>query len=73
MQSVDAKARVVCHKLNIPDDGTAFSIIRHALKEQDRDTRHTCAEACTQATSGSEHLQIVSTAFHDICMNVKAV
>jgi len=72
IQTVDAKARVVCHKLGLPDDGTAFSTIRLALKEQDRDTRHACAEACLGATTG-EHLELISRAYHDICVNVKAV
>lgn len=42
------------------------------LKEQDRDTRHACAEACLTATQ-NENLHIVSKAYHDICMNTKAV
>jgi hypothetical protein len=65
MQSVDAKAKVVCHKLGLPDDGQAFSTIRFALKEQDRDTRHACAEASLQCGT-------VKGA-HDACMNAKAV
>jgi hypothetical protein len=39
------------------------------LKEQDRDTRHACAEACMGVTTNSN----LDKAFHDICMNVKAV
>lgn len=73
MKTVDAKAKVVCHKLKLPDNGPAFSAIRLALKEQDRDTRHACAEACLMATKGSEHLEIISKGYHDICMNVQAV
>lgn len=43
--SIDDKSREVCRKLHLPEDGKAFVAIRLALKEQDRDTRHACAEA----------------------------
>jgi len=62
MQTVDAKARVICHKLGIPDDGTGFNIIKLALKEQDRDTRHACAEAVINAADP-----------HAACMNARSV
>jgi len=62
IQTVDAKAKVVCHKLGLPDDGPAFSAIRFALKEQDRDTRHACAEAVIGADDP-----------HAACMNAKAL
>jgi hypothetical protein len=39
------------------------------LKIQDRDTRHACAEACLKATT-NDNLEIVSKAYHDICMNL---
>ena len=35
-----------------------------ALKEQDRDTRHACAEECIQATSKEK--------CHNICMNCRS-
>lgn len=47
------------------------------LKEQDRDTRHACAEAvlqcrevCETPTGGSA---ISPDAAHDVCMNVQAL
>ena len=39
------------------------------LKEQDRDTRHACAEAVNSIALDT----FASTAAHDACMNVKAV
>lgn len=45
MKTVDDKAMDVCRRLNLPDCGPAFSVIRTALREQDRDTRHACSEA----------------------------
>lgn len=41
--------------------------LRIALKEQDRDTRHACAEACLVEEANQNY--IVHKAFHDICMN----
>lgn len=42
--------------------------LERLLKEQDRDTRHACAEACiTDETHTNNEF------FHDVCMNVKAV
>ena len=62
IQTVKTKAKIVCHKLGLPDDGQEFSIIKFALKEQDRDTRHACAEAVIGANDP-----------HGACMNTKAV
>ncbi|WP_432745975.1 hypothetical protein ABXJ76_08380 [Methylobacter sp. G7] len=50
-KTVDEKAKEVCQKLKLPEAGPAFSAIRLALKEQDRDTRHACAEAVQQIHS----------------------
>ena len=41
--------------------------LRLALKEQDNDTKHACAEACL--TNNENPNYIVHKAFHDICMN----
>ena len=68
-----AKAKEVCCKLNLPVNGYTFRIVLNAIKEQDRDTRHACAEACLQATLSAPHLENVSNRYHDICMNVKAI
>lgn len=42
------------------------------LKEQDRDTRHACAEALAFMDDNEDHDVIVGNAIR-ICMNVKAV
>lgn len=38
------------------------------LKEQDRDTRHACAESCLQANKEQE---LVCSAFHEVVMNCR--
>ena len=45
------------------------------LKEQDRDTRHACAEAVANisTTNFSTHIQLGVAKAYDACMNVKAV
>lgn len=48
-------------------------IIVAVMAEQDRNTRHACAEACLQATNGAEHLEIISKAYHDLCINTRAI
>lgn len=45
IKTADEKAKEVCRTLNLPEMGPAFFAIRKAIKEQDRDTRHACAEA----------------------------
>lgn len=41
------------------------NILRRVLKEQDRDTRHACAEAVLQSNGKDDA--------HSICMNVNAL
>jgi hypothetical protein len=53
--------------------------IRLALKEQDRDTRHACAEAVLGVGAGETNISIrlitdaVCTRAHAVCMNTHAV
>ena len=51
-----------------------YSELALLLKEQDRDTRHACAEAVNDITNKTRYLAdwIIPEA-HDACMNVKAV
>lgn len=42
------------------------------IKEQDRDTRHACAEAVAQCDVVHSINDICSDQAHDACMNVKA-
>ena len=44
-KTIDEKAKGVCRDLHLPENGPAFFFIRDAIEEQDRDTRHACAEA----------------------------
>ena len=48
----------------------AVRMITQNQKEYGRDTRHACAEACLEVTRGNDYLEIVSNAYHNICMNV---
>lgn len=48
-------------------------VIEHVMKEQDRNTRHACAEACGSAVAQGSIYKSVASAFHDLCMNVIAI
>ncbi len=50
----------------------AKKAIRLALKKQDRDTRHACAEAVLKMDEPLDSSAAPSMA-HDICMNTRAV
>lgn len=65
MKTAEKKAKHLCTRLKLPSSGPAFSAILKTIKEQDRDTRHACAEVVTQCNSPEEA--------HDACMNAKAV
>lgn len=58
--------------LEVNDDETILLAIRYLLKEQDKKTRHACAEAvlgCPQYVNG----HIVRQDAHRVCMNVQAI
>ena len=46
----------------------ARELFRQALKEQDRDTRHGCAEACENAIT-ADHLCLIGSVFSEVCIN----
>ena len=46
-------------------DAAFKAVLRRILKEQDRDTRHACAEAVSQTSSTDEA--------HDACMNCNTI
>jgi hypothetical protein len=48
MKSAEERARDVCKWLCLPESGAAYIAINHALKEQDKITRHACAKALLQ-------------------------
>ncbi len=66
----DEKTAKICTDLDLLND-QAWAIIRKALAEQDRDTRHACAEAvllCPEDVSG----QFISKdEAHNACMNAR--
>lgn len=51
----------------------AKKLIRLALKEQDRDTRHACAEAILECNEDFRGVRIWDDYAHDAVMNAKAV
>ena len=51
----------------------AIVFIRTALKEQDRDTRHTCAEAVIQCNEDISGECIWKNEAHNACMNAVMV
>ena len=65
MKKVEEKAAELLQHIleNCPSVEESLKAIVLALKEQDRDTRHACAEAVIG----------ISCEAHDLCMNVKAV
>jgi len=75
MKTAEEKTIEVCKYLKLPEKGIAFVVIQKALKEQDRDTRHACAEAVIALHSEDfEGVCVVGRdAAHAACMNVKAV
>jgi hypothetical protein len=74
MKTAEEKASALLNKLNIR--GKLYDNIKPeliiALKIQDRDTRHACAEAVLQIKGEWYDNQIRNDA-HDACMNVRAV
>jgi len=73
MKTVDEKATKICKEIKLPTDGPAFVKIRMALKEQDRDTRHACAEAVIKLDSRQFGGEINKDEAHAACMNVQSV
>ena len=51
----------------------AKKAIRLAIKEQDRDTRHACADAVNGLCGRGFHALVDRAAAHGACINVKAV
>jgi len=51
----------------------AKTLIRRSLKEQDRDTRHACAEAVVAIPGETGDDLIDAGLAHAACMNVKAI
>lgn len=73
MKTLDEKAKETCRKLKLPENSLSFSVIRLALKEQDRDTRHACAEAVL-AIPGETGDDLIDVGLaHNACMNACAV
>ena len=70
MKTAEEKAVIIMKEV-LSDSSTVDSIenlIIGMLKEQDRDTRHACADACLDDDTHTNNMF-----FHRICMNVKAV
>lgn len=44
MSDVKEKAKALCRTLDIPYPSNEYAAVLRSLREQDRDTRHACAE-----------------------------
>jgi len=71
MKTAEEKAKELMNFIGTDCSEDRDTIIK-ALKEQDRDTRHACAEACLRSEDKVLGQQWAS-AYHDVCMNTKAV
>jgi hypothetical protein len=67
------KAQKICEKLNLPANGFAYIVIKRAIKDQDRDTRHACAEAVAAIPGETGDDLIDAGLAHDACINAIAV
>ena len=56
----------------IPLETMIDEAITKILKEQDRNTRHACAEACLSCDTNTEAEERITNLCHNLCMNVKA-
>ena len=69
MSKVEKKARYFLDNFTAEYDDEDLYNLMKLIKEQDRDTRHACAELF--ATYGGEY--VTATEAHDMCMNCQAV
>lgn len=77
MQTLDQKVQAIADKINygVKSYDDLLDIIRLAMKEQDRDTRHACAEAIISddpfglwdGNSGKE----IASHYHNVVMNCR--
>jgi len=72
MKTAEEKAKKFFSDHLIMPNKTMIIGLERLLKEQDRDTRHACAEAVLQMDEPLDSSNAPSMA-HNICMNVKAV
>lgn len=69
MKTLDEKAKETCRKLKLAEKGPEFNLIRLALIEQDRDTRHACAEAVLAIPGETGDDLIDAGLAYDACIN----
>ena len=75
MKTVSEKTEILLEQIALcglkTDRGIdkAGRLIRMALKEQDRDTRHTCADAINECNEDMSGECIWKDEAHDACMN----
>ena len=76
-QKAESFMRIFKVDFNIELTGQAYEGIKMsfimALKDQDRDTRHACAEAVMECDGVGEEGIITRDNAHNACINVKAV
>ena len=59
--TLDEKTDELCKFLRLPTNGYAYTVIKAALRERDKDTRHACADAIIKCKTIEEA--------HSACMN----
>lgn len=72
--TIEQLAESTCKKLNLPLDSIGYGMIKRALQEQDKITRHACAEELNKAERfpfGEGHLLIKLSEAQAVCINVK--
>lgn len=70
--NIDKVRLLVEDSLNIASESALEDAIILLLKEQDRDTRHACAEAVLDCGETSSTIPMIDRC-HAACMNAKAV
>ena len=72
MKTAEEKATELLDLLQYTPDMNKKKLIERFIKEQDRDTRHACAEAIAFVDDNEEHDAVLGNAIR-ACMNTKNV
>ena len=67
------EALVYCNLRTDAGTDNAKKLIRLAIEQQDRDTRHACSEEIARMKEDNDDYLIHKAAAHDACMNAKAL
>jgi hypothetical protein len=65
--TLSERARAACRRLNLPEAGPAFSVIRSALREAAKDQRHLAADTVSAQRGDASTLCLI----HQAVMNAR--